>query len=278
MSKKYVIAVSGGVDSVVLLHMLTRLPGVELVVAHFDHGIRDDSSSDALFVANLARKYDLPFESKREELGKGASEDQARTRRYEFLRNVAQKHKAKIVTAHHADDAVETVAINLTRGTGWRGLAVLDSEIIRPLLDMSKHDILDYAKKHQLDWREDSTNASDDYLRNRIRQKTHIIEDDKKRQILALRNHQLGLKKQINEEVIRLVGEGPDYNRHFFIQADPKTALECLRYITQARLTRPQLGRVLIAIKTAKPGATYEAGDAVEFRFTSRNFTVKLVK
>lgn len=275
---RYVVAVSGGVDSVVLLHMLAHRPDVELVVAHFDHGIRDDSASDALFVAKLASKYGLPFESRREELGKGVSEDQARTRRYKFLKDVAKKHKAKLVTAHHADDAVETVAINLTRGTGWRGLAVLDSEVVRPLLDMGKQDVLDYAKKHKLQWREDSTNASDAYLRNRIRRKTHGIEDDKKRQILALRNHQLDLKQQIYEEVIRLVGEGPDYSRYFFTHADTKTALECLRYITKARLTRPQLGRVLIAIKTAKPGATYEAGDGVEFRFTSRNFTVKLVK
>ena len=278
MSERYVVAVSGGVDSVVLLHMLAKRPNAELVVAHFDHGIRSDSASDALFVADLAGNYGLPFESKREELGKGASEDLARTRRYEFLRHVAKKYDAKIVTAHHGDDAVETVAINLTRGTGWRGLAVLDSDVIRPLMDMSKQDILAYAKKHKLEWREDSTNSSDVYLRNRIRQKAHNIKDDQKRQILALRTHQLDLKKQINSEVVRLVGDGPDYSRYFFTHADQKTGLECLRYITKARLTRPQLSRALLAIKTAKPRTTYEAGDGVEFSFTSRNFTVKLLK
>ena len=105
MSNKYVVAVSGGVDSVVLLHMLAHRPDIELVVAHFDHGIRDYSVADAQFVKELADSYGLPFESRREKLGKQASEDLARSRRYAFLRSVADKHQAKIMTAHHADDA-----------------------------------------------------------------------------------------------------------------------------------------------------------------------------
>jgi tRNA(Ile)-lysidine synthase len=114
---KYVVAVSGGVDSVVLLDHLAGHPEYELVVAHFDHGIRDDSREDEAFVRSLAEKYNVPFESKREDLGKQASEELARDRRYAFLRSVAGKHNAQIITAHHADDAVETIAINLLRGT-----------------------------------------------------------------------------------------------------------------------------------------------------------------
>lgn len=278
MSERYVVAVSGGVDSAVLLHFLSRQPKLDLVVAHFDHGIRDDSAADAQFVKELADSYGLPFESRREKLGKQASEDLARSRRYAFLRSVADKHQAKIMTAHHADDAVETVAINLQRGTGWRGLAVLDSDIIRPLIGVNKQEILNYANKYQLQWREDSTNAGDVYLRNRIRQKSQALDDDTKRQVLALRAHQVDLKKQINREVVRLVGDGPEYSRYFFTHTNQTTAVECLRFVTDARLTRPQLGRALLAIKTAKSRAVYQAGDGVEFRFTSRNFTVKLVK
>jgi len=92
---KYVVAVSGGVDSAVLLDILSKKPGLDLIVAHFDHGIRDDSKSDAIFVANLAKEYNLPFETKREELGSDVSEEKARDRRYEFLRAVAKKHDAK---------------------------------------------------------------------------------------------------------------------------------------------------------------------------------------
>ncbi len=280
----YVIAVSGGVDSVVLLDMFIQQADVsavgdyELIVAHFDHGIRSDSAQDAQFVANLARHHGLAFESRREELGSGASEELARTRRYQFLRAVATTHSAGLVTAHHADDAVETIAINMIRGTGWRGLAVLDSDIIRPLLDLSKVEIIDYASSRQLEWHEDSTNASDDYLRNRIRHTLDTFDDDSKRQLLGLRAQQIALKRQIDDEVHGLVGDGPAQSRYFFTHLDSATAGECLRRITHAQLTRPQLHRALLAIKTARPGAVYQAGGSVNFRFTSRNFEVELIK
>lgn len=271
---RYIVAVSGGVDSVVLLDMLSRVSEHDLVVAHFDHGIREDSAQDADFVAELAKAYGLPVEVKREELGEGASEDLARTRRYEFLREVASKHGGRIVTAHHGDDAVETVAINLRRGTGWRGLAVLDSDIARPLLHLSKAELLDYAKKRGLSWREDSTNASDAYLRNRIRQTIKKLSDDEKRQLLALRHQQLASKKLIDEEVARLVGPGPHYSRYFFTHVPKSVAVECLRFVTKARLTRPQLERALLAIKTATPGSVKQAGAGVSLRFTTRNFSL----
>src|SRR3989344_5293986 len=114
----YIVAVSGGVDSVVLLDMLIKQKEHNLVVAHFDHGIRVDSDADARFVWELAKKYELSFEVRREELGDAASENTARSHRYAFLRDIAKKYSATIVTAHHADDVVETIAINLTRGTG----------------------------------------------------------------------------------------------------------------------------------------------------------------
>ena len=173
---------------------------------------------------------------------------------------------------------VETVAINLSRGTGWRGLAILDSDIIRPLTDLSKSEIMGYAKQNNLQWHEDSTNASDAYLRNRLRQRLLALEVDDKRQVLALRAQQIALKHDIDQEVIRLVGAGPNYDRYFFTHADRLSALECLRYLTNRQLTRPQLERALIAVKTAKPRTIHEAGAAVEFGFTSRNFTIKLIK
>jgi tRNA(Ile)-lysidine synthase len=275
---RFVVAVSGGVDSVALLHMLSQQPNVRIIVAHFDHGIRDDSSNDAVFVKHLAQRYGHMFVSTREELGSHASEDLARSRRYAFLRSVASEHNARIMTAHHSDDSIETIAINTLRGTGWRGLAVLDSDIVRPLLRMSKQDILTYATHHRLEWHEDSTNATDAYLRNRVRRMTRQIPAATKSKLLDLHAKQITLKKHINHEVKQLVGDGPVYGRYFFIHAHPVAAIECLRYIVQARLTRPQLERALIAIKTAKPGAKYQAGDGVEFIFTSRNFVIELIK
>ena len=275
---RYVVAVSGGVDSVVLLDMLSRVDGHEIIVAHFDHGIRDDSSDDALFVGGLAKKYGYRFETLREELGETASEERARDRRYAFLRSVASRHDARIVTAHHSDDAAETIAINVHRGTGWRGLAVLDSDIVRPLLGVSKATLLRYADQHDLEWHQDSTNAGDAYLRNRLRGAVASLMADQKADLLVRRRRQLTLKKRIDAEVARLNGDGPEYSRYFYSHIPKNVAIECLRAVVDAKLTRPQLERTLLAIKTALPGSVYHAGAGMSFDFTTRNFSLSLLK
>jgi tRNA(Ile)-lysidine synthase len=271
---KYIVAVSGGVDSVVLLDMMTKVPEHELIVAHFDHGIREDSADDARFVSTLAYQRNLIFAGKREELGASASEALARDRRYAFLRELADQYNARIVTAHHLDDLVETVAINLNRGTGWRGLAALDSDILRPLIDTPKQQLIHYAQANGLKWREDSTNASDAYLRNRLRRKATDISHDTKRQLRALHSHQKHLKKEIESEVAKLVGSGPEYSRYLLTHVQTAAALECLRVITKGLLTRPQLVRCLLAIKTASAGSTYEAGSGVKVHFSTRHFSL----
>ncbi|HEY8992363.1 MAG TPA: tRNA lysidine(34) synthetase TilS [Candidatus Microsaccharimonas sp.] len=274
----YVVAVSGGVDSVSLLHMLSETTDHEIIVAHFDHGIRDDSSDDAAFVGSLAAKYGFPFETLREELGSNASEETARNRRYAFLRSLAKKYDGRIVTAHHADDVVETIAINFHRGTGWRGLAVLDSDILRPLLHLSKADLLEYAQQRSLNWREDSTNAGSAYLRNRLRHFTNDLAPDVKRELLALRAQQIESKRLIEQGIAELVGPGPDYSRYFFTHIPAQAGIECLRLVTDGALTRPQLERALLAIKTASPKSAYQAGSGLTFNFTTRNFSLSLLK
>src|SRR5437764_343012 len=125
---KYVVAVSGGVDSVALLDMLARSDDLKLVVAHFDHGIRKDSAKDRKFVEDLAKNYDLPFVYEEGHLGSGTSEAVARGARYDFLHRVKKSHGAQaIITAHHQDDVLETAIINLLRGTGRKGLTSLTS-------------------------------------------------------------------------------------------------------------------------------------------------------
>lgn len=270
---KYIVAVSGGVDSMVLLDMMTQEKNHELIVAHFDHGTRSDSHLDATLVKQAAERYGLAFETLREELGEGVSEELARNRRYTFLRELAKKHDATIVTAHHLDDLVETVAINLTRGTGWRGLAALDSDILRPLIDTEKATLIAYATQKGIEWREDSTNQSDVYLRNRVRSR-NAMSEDAKRQVRALHAHQKSIRRAIDEEVKNIVGEGPNYSRYLFTHMPVKAALESLRFITEAKLTRPQLARLLHAIKVAKPGAKFEAGNGVHVHFSTRQFSL----
>lgn len=278
---KYVVAVSGGVDSVVLLHILVsgRFGQHELIVAHFDHGIRPDSMDDAAFVRQLAADYELPFEMRREELGQNASEEKARDRRYAFLRSVAKKHKAKIMTAHHADDMVETIAINVTRGTGWRGLAVLDSsDIERPLLDKTKAELLVYAKDHSLTWREDSTNKETKYLRNDLRIRLKDLDAESKQALQLYRNRQVFLRKEVDNETKRDIGVSP-YARHMFIVVNDMAGLELLRAVfvqeTGTSPTRPQLLRALAAIKVMQPGKVFEVGSAARLRFTRTHFVVE---
>lgn len=278
---RYVVAVSGGVDSVALLHQMVHdYPVDDIVVAHFDHGIRDESADDAAFVAELAEQYGVMFETKRENLGKNASEERARHRRYLFLRDVAAKHQAKIVTAHHADDVVETIAINLTRGTGWRGLAVLNSsDIERPLLKKTKAELIDYANQHKLEWREDATNQDTKYLRNELRQKLTKLSSDDHQLLLLLRDRQGFLRRMVDNEIDRLVGASP-YSRHMFIAVSDVAAQELLRgvFVNEgvAVPTRPQLQRALHAIKVLHAGKRHNVATGISLCFTKTHFVVEL--
>lgn len=278
---KYVVAVSGGVDSVVLLDMLAsgKHGQHELIVAHFDHGIRPDSMDDATFVRQLAAAYELPFETKREELGPNASEELARNRRYAFLRSIAKKHGAKIVTAHHGDDLVETIAINLLRGTGWRGIGVLDSpDIERPLLDMRKAEMLRYAKSHQLSWREDSTNSDVRYLRNDVRHRLADIGDETVELLRLYRDRQVAIKRLAAEETARIIGR-PPYSRYFFTMIPDGAAIELLRTVfaneTGQSPTIPQRRRALQAIKTLRSGRRFEVTKGAGLQFTATTFIVE---
>lgn len=309
---KYIIAVSGGVDSVVLLDMVVRhelflspsesswrtresrisresrdtpAPIVnasddasessEFIVCHFDHGIRPESDADARFVWELAKKYGLPCEIRREELGPHASEALARERRYMFLQEIAKKYHGKIVTAHHQDDVIETIAINVARGTGWRGVAVLRNEMTaRPLLGFTKQMLRDYALAYRLEWVEDETNATDHYQRNRLRRQLYRLSDDSRQSLLDLWNRQLSIRTELEKETANLVDNDKN-SRYFFIMIPESVALEFLRLQTNGRLTRPQLRAMLLAIKTFRAGQKFEAGNGIVVSVGLRYFTMK---
>ena len=273
--KPLLVAVSGGVDSIVLLDKLYRSGRRDLIIAHVDHGIRKDSADDAQFVKSIAERLGLPFELTTLKLGSHASEDTARQARYDFLRKMAQRHQAMIVTAHHADDVVETVAINLTRGTGWRGLAVLGApDIMRPLTGLFKSELIDYAQAHSLEWHEDSTNQTGRYLRNRIRSRCQTLTKDEKSQLLALWATQKHNAEQIDLEVQALVTD----KRHFYIMTNDNIAIEVLRsFLLQhsVRLTTPQLRRALHAIKAALPKTRFALDGRMYLYFSSTTVHVE---
>lgn len=263
----------------VLLDMMSKTSH-RLIVAHVDHGIREDSADDARFVAALAKRYRLPFISTQLELGKEASEERARKARYDFLLAEAAKHSAIIVTAHHLDDMVETIALNLTRGTGWRGLAVLDrAGLYRPLLQMAKQQLYDYALTHHLEWVEDSTNHSDRYLRNRLRAKLARANSNKQA-LSVLRARQLQLRKAILHETNRLIARHSG-SRYFLTQLDTGVAVELFgEEIYRAigvRPTRPQLMRGLVAVKTAQAGTVCHVGDRMKLMISVRKYQISVL-
>lgn len=278
---RYVIAVSGGVDSVVLLDKIANETNPQhIVVAHFDHGIRPDSAEDEAFVREKAGLYGMAYEFRREELGADTSEELARDRRYAFLREVAKKYSGVIVTAHHKDDLVESIAINLSRGTGWRGVAVLDSQgIERPLLDMTKKEIIGYARENLLEWREDPTNKDAKYLRNAIRRKLEKLDDGTRETLQLYRHRQVFLKHQVDKEVSDIIGEAP-YSRYLFTMVDEAIGMELLRAVfvkeTGSSPVRPQLVRALYAVKTLQSGKVYEVSSGLKLRFTKTTFIVEV--
>ena len=181
--EKILVAVSGGVDSTILLDILYRLAqeyGVNLAVAHLDHRLRgEESKEDARFVAQLAEGYGLPLISESIDVRAVAGEkkmgieEAARMVRMRFLRETAQTlGAAKIALGHTANDRAETMLFNLIRGAGTAGLAGIkpaNPPFVRPLIDVTRAEVVAYAHEHNLSWREDASNADITFTRNRIR-------------------------------------------------------------------------------------------------------------
>lgn len=197
LPEELLVGVSGGVDSVALLHALVWI-GRKPVVLHFDHGWRADSGSDADFVRELARRYGLKYSgAKMRASAKKHREADARAARYAFFAKSALKLKIPhLVLAHHADDQVETFLLQLLRGSGsaGRGMDPVSERsgliLHRPWLGVWKKEIAAYARKHKLTWRDDSTNADTRHRRNLIR-----------RRIVPYLEKQLG--KAVTENIFR---------------------------------------------------------------------------
>ncbi|MEM0517039.1 MULTISPECIES: tRNA lysidine(34) synthetase TilS [Aequorivita] len=198
IGKKLLIACSGGLDSVVLTH-LTKKVNLEIALAHCNFSLRGkESDSDEMFVIGLANKLEIPVFAETFDTIKFAEEHQvstqmaARNLRYTWFAEILNNFKYDyLLTAHHLDDDLETFFINLSRGTGINGLTGIpriNNKIIRPLLDFSREEILNYAKKNSLQWREDSSNKKTDYLRNRLR--LEVLPQFKKTSGSLLKNFQ----------------------------------------------------------------------------------------
>lgn len=183
-----VVGVSGGVDSVVLTHLLTSL-GYEVILAHCNFQLRgEESDKDEAFVQDLARTLKVRFEIIRFDTKSYMAEEKlslqmaARTLRYDWFDTLKRKYNTdKLLTAHHLDDSIETTIYNFAKGAGPNGMKGIESIsdfAVRPLIRFSKEDILAYATAHDLKWRQDQSNFDNKYQRNLIR--NSILPDFKK--------------------------------------------------------------------------------------------------
>lgn len=257
---KLILAVSGGVDSMALLAMYAH---ADIVVVHIDHGTRKSSAEDADFVRQKCQELGVKFYKTKLGLGEGVSEELARKKRYEFLKIIQEKEGGILCTAHHLDDVLESIAINLIRGTGWRGLTPFyGDELVRPFIisKMWKRDVLKFAGEQNICFRQDPTNYEADYLRNRVREKMAELDETARVDIIKLFEKQNELRRKIEKLVAELAKQtvvGKNFHKkELFLVTDEKVALEVLREICLMHgfsLTRKKLGDFLLAIKTYAP-------------------------
>jgi len=224
---KFLLAVSGGVDSVVLLDVFSNLAEenhYQITVAHYNHKLRGtNSNSDAEFVKRLAKSYNLPFYLSSGNVKEYATENTlsieqaARTLRYRYLSQTAQNLKINyIFTAHTSDDSAETFLFNLFRGSGLTGLSGIplkrrlnkSNYIFRPFLTLSKDDLIEYAKRRKLKWQEDESNSLLFYTRNKIRHELlPKLENDYNQNIKEIINRTSNLIRGADEFIKGFVEE-----------------------------------------------------------------------
>ncbi len=259
---KTLVAVSGGLDSMVLLFALISLAKKwrwKITVAHFNHQLRGrDSDADERFVRKTAAALKLPFVTGRADVKQFARQSKlsiemaARKLRHEFFTRVARERKISAVAlAHHADDQVELFFLRVLRGAGGEGLAGMkwrapspaDKTItlLRPLLDLSKNELGEFARANKIQFREDATNFSSDFLRNRVRNELLPLLREK---------YQPGLNKTILR-LMEIVGAESDFvgNAASSLRFDPVRTLK--RFVfgelpaaIQRRILQTQLGEL----------------------------------
>lgn len=176
---KIVLGVSGGPDSVCLLNIFVKLQkkyDLELIVAHVNYNLRGkDSEKDEQFVKKLVEKLGLKFVLLQPKIAKNCSEDTLRKIRYDFFEKVRKENDFDLIAvAHNSDDQVETFLMRVIRGSGLQGLAAMkykNGGVIRPLLGISRKEILKFLQENKISYRLDKTNKQSIFLRNRIRNK-----------------------------------------------------------------------------------------------------------
>lgn len=234
----YLLAVSGGADSMVLAHIFNDL-GFQFQVAHINYKLRgEDSDLDQKVVQDFCKKKNIKFNvyevSQKDNKPVNSIQLWARELRYDFFKEIREKENLDfLVTAHHLNDQLETFIINLSKAAGINGLAGIpanDNNILRPLLPFSKEEIYAFAKEHHIEYREDLSNQKNDYLRNKIRHEivpklretnSHFLENFKKSSLYLNRT-----KDFVQQQIQEIENRISIFNKHYKVLSKEQLARE----------------------------------------------------
>lgn len=296
-SDKVLLAVSGGIDSVVMSHLFYKAK-LDFAIAHCNFGLRgEESDQDELFVKKLAKKYKVPFYSDSFDTESFAHQEKvsiqmaARTLRYKWFEQLLQTEGYNyLATAHHLNDTLETVLFNITKGTGISGLHGIQPKngyIIRPLLFADKEEMYSYVVENQLSWREDSSNQTSKYHRNLIRNEVIPLlkninpglEDTIKQTIEKIGSVERIFIEEINKLRQSIVKKelGVTYIDFINLQTELEPVIKLYELIKSYQFSYTQ-AKDIWQILEAEPGRRFESGtytlvkDRTALLITPRDF------
>lgn len=266
---KLILGLSGGADSVFLGQMLFDLQFKNIIVAHFNHNLRKKNADrDERFCKEISQKWQFDFVSEKWEKP-NKSEEKCRNARYEFLEKIRKNKNAKaIIIAHHEDDNIETIFFNFLRGSGLKGLIGMKTfdnnrKIFRPLLSISKKEILLYLKKNKIDYKEDETNQEKAYARNYLRNEIFPLLNKKfpefKKSLLRLSNISENINEHLKCEagkwIKNNINQPCGYNKLNFLKIPKAIQLEIIQSLWLPKtLDFKQINEILDFIKNALSG------------------------
>jgi tRNA(Ile)-lysidine synthetase-like protein len=299
-----IVAVSGGIDSMVLLDNLIQLKkdkALKISIAHVDHHKRNDSFKDADFVKDYAKKHLLDFylyHLKAKDYHN--FHNYAHKKRYDFFVDVAhQSHGNKIVLAHHLDDLAETIMMRLIRGSSFEGYQGMNEkttyqsmEIIRPMLYVPKNDIIAYQKENNIEFREDSSNQEDDYTRNRYRhhimpllEKENPQYLDKMKQFSAYISKAYDFIQKESSTYLNNIlfdDNSASINQKTFLNQSEIVQIESIKQIinrlthNQLELSYQNINDIISTIGSKKPHLEYHLGDQIYIYKSYDNIAVQI--
>ena len=293
--QKIAVGVSGGVDSVALLHWLVEI-GADVVCLHVNHNLRAAANTEAQYVQDLCKKLGVEchvfsWDGEKPETG---LEDAARIARYKFMTDFCHKNKIKIIaTAHQADDQIETFWMNLGRGSGVYGLAAMRGvgemngvKIIRPLLNVFRRELREYCDSRGIRYFADEMNDDPHYTRVKIRQNRHLVGDalgiSDERVLLAIQN--MGrvrdtLESDVNKLVARVMFDGRAmFSDSFLFDQSPDIRLKFIGTIIQmvgGDRYQPRLNSLVGAVDKLRDDCKFTIGHCTVRRFRGRILVVR---